>query len=43
FAIVGAFVIAAFVTPTPDPFNQSLVAIPLLLLYEFGVLLARIA
>ena len=35
--------LAAAITPTPDPFNQTLVAIPLYLLYEFGILFARIA
>ena len=43
YAIVGAFAIAAVITPTPDPFNQTLVAIPMYLLYELGVLLARFA
>ena len=40
--IVGAFILAAMITPTFDPLNQSLVAIPLIILYEFGILLARI-
>jgi sec-independent protein translocase protein TatC len=40
--IVIAFVIAAIVTPTPDPVNQSIVAIPLILLLELGILLARL-
>jgi sec-independent protein translocase protein TatC len=43
YVIVGAFIVAAVVTPTPDPFNQTLVALPILLLYELGVLLARLA
>jgi len=43
YAIVAAFVIAAIITPTPDPFNQTLVAAPLIILYEVGVLLARFA
>jgi sec-independent protein translocase protein TatC len=34
-------VVAAVITPTPDPFNQTLVGLPLYLLYELGVLLAR--
>jgi sec-independent protein translocase protein TatC len=42
YALVGAFLAAAVITPTPDPFNQTLVAIPLYLLYEVGVLFARI-
>jgi sec-independent protein translocase protein TatC len=43
YVIVAAFIVAAVVTPTPDPFNQLLVALPVMLLYEVGVLLARIA
>ena len=43
FALLSAFVIAAIVTPTFDPVNQCIVAIPLILLYEVGILLARIA
>jgi sec-independent protein translocase protein TatC len=43
FAILAVFIIAAAITPTPDPFNQTLVAIPLYLLYELGVLFARFA
>ncbi len=42
YAIVVVFVIAAVVTPTPDPFNQSLVGGPLLLLYFLGILMAKI-
>jgi sec-independent protein translocase protein TatC len=40
YAIVGAFVIAAVVTP-PDVMSQLLLAIPLVLLFEVGLLLAR--
>lgn len=43
FWLVIAFLLAAIITPTFDPLNQSLVAVPLLVLYEVGVLLARIA
>lgn len=43
YAIVAIFAIAAVITPTPDPIGQSIVAVPLILLYEIGVLLARIA
>lgn len=43
FAILGAFILAALITPTPDPFNQILVAIPLILLFELGIWLARLA
>jgi len=36
-----SFVVAAVVTPTPDPFNQSLVAVPIYLLFELGLFLGR--
>ncbi len=39
-AIVVIFIIAAVVTPTPDPFNQTLFALPLILLYEAAILVA---
>ena len=39
--VVVAFILAAIITPTFDPVNQALVAVPLLVLYELGVLLAR--
>ena len=41
--VVVAFLIAAIITPTIDPVNQALVAVPLLGLYEVGVLLAWVA
>jgi len=41
--VIVSFVLAAIITPTFDPFNQVLVAAPLLVLYELGVLLARLA
>ena len=40
YVIVGAFVIGAIFTP-PDVVSQLLLAIPLCLLYELGILLAR--
>jgi sec-independent protein translocase protein TatC len=42
FFVVIAFVAAAIITPTFDPVNQSLVAVPIIVLYEFGILLARL-
>ena len=41
--IVVAFVLGAFITPTFDPINQSLVALPLIVLYEVGIWLAKLA
>jgi sec-independent protein translocase protein TatC len=43
FAVVIIAVIAAAITPTVDPVNMSLVMGPMLLLYFFSVLLAKIA
>ncbi len=43
YAVLAAFVIAAVITPTPDPFNQTLVAVPMYLLFELGLFLARFA
>ncbi len=40
YVIVGAFVVAAIVTP-PDVLSQLLLAIPMCLLYEAGLLVAR--
>lgn len=42
-AMIGAFIVSAFITPTMDPLNQALVAGPLIILYELGILLAWIA
>jgi sec-independent protein translocase protein TatC len=43
FAIVGIAVVAAIITPTVDPFNMALVMAPLILLYFFSVVLAKLA
>jgi sec-independent protein translocase protein TatC len=40
YVIVGAFVVAAVVTP-PDVLSQLLLAIPMCLLYEFGLIASR--
>ncbi len=42
YAILINFVIAAILTPTPDVFNQTLMALPMCLLYEVGILAARL-
>ncbi len=41
--VVVAFILGALITPTFDPVNQSLVAIPLIILYELGIWLAKLA
>lgn len=43
YAIIGIAVLAAVITPTVDPLNMALVMGPLIILFELGVLLARIA
>ncbi|RJQ45778.1 MAG: twin-arginine translocase subunit TatC [Nitrospiraceae bacterium] len=42
YAVLIAFVAAALLTPTPDAFNQILMAVPILVLYEAGILASRI-
>ncbi len=43
YAILGAFVVAALATPSPDAINQILLAVPLIGLYELSIwLVARI-
>ncbi len=37
YAVLIAFILAAFLTPTPDAFNQMLMALPIILLYEIGI------
>jgi sec-independent protein translocase protein TatC len=43
YAAVMTLVAAALITPTPDPFNMLFVAGPIYLLYELGIVFARIA
>lgn len=43
YALVIIVIIAAIITPTGDPINLMLLALPMYLLYEFGILLARLA
>jgi len=40
--IVLAFVLAAFITPTIDPIVQTIIALPLILLLELSIILARV-
>lgn len=37
YLILLAFIAAAMITPTPDVFNQSLIAVPIILIYQLGV------
>ena len=40
YVIIGIFVVAAFLTP-PDAVSQCFMAVPMWLLFEFGILLAQ--
>jgi sec-independent protein translocase protein TatC len=42
YAVLINFIIAAVLTPTPDVVNQTLMAGPLCILYELGIISARI-
>jgi sec-independent protein translocase protein TatC len=41
YAIVIIFIVAGVITPGPDVVSQLAVALPLLLLYEISIFLAR--
>jgi sec-independent protein translocase protein TatC len=41
YVVLVVFIAAAILTPTPDPFNQTIVAVPMYLLFELGLFLAR--
>lgn len=42
YAIIIAFVLGALITPTFDPINQTLVAVPIIVLFEAGIWLAKL-
>lgn len=42
YAFLAVFIIAAVITPTPDPITQSIVAVPMLALYGLSILIALI-
>ena len=42
YAVLIVFIVAAVITPTPDPVTQSIVAVPMLALYGLGILIAML-
>lgn len=38
-----SFILGAIITPTPDIFTQSMIALPMIILYEVGYLIVRFA
>jgi len=41
WAFLGSFLFAAILTPTPDPFNQCIMALPMYFFYEVGIISAQ--
>jgi len=42
YAVLGVFIVAAIITPTPDMVTQSIIAVPMLALYGLSILIALI-
>lgn len=42
WVLLASFIIAAIITPTPDPFNQTIMAGPIVMLYLLSILLVKI-
>jgi sec-independent protein translocase protein TatC len=42
YAFLVILILAAIITPSTDPINMAIVAVPLYVLYEFGIITARI-
>jgi sec-independent protein translocase protein TatC len=42
YAFIVILILAAVITPSTDPINMSIVAVPLYILYEFGIIIAKI-
>lgn len=38
WVVLIAFIVAAIITPTPDPINQAIIAGPVIIVYQFGVI-----
>lgn len=43
YAVIFIFIAAAILTPTPDVFNMTMLAIPMLLLYELSIWVSMLA
>ncbi len=41
YAIVVIMILSAIITPTPDPFNLMLMAVPIYMLYELSILISK--
>jgi sec-independent protein translocase protein TatC len=38
YIIVGAFIAAAVISPSPDALSQTIIAVPIIIVYQFGVI-----
>lgn len=38
FVLLGAFVVAAVISPSPDVLNQTIIAVPIIIIYQLGVI-----
>ena len=43
WVVLGAFIVAAILTPTPDPINQTIIAGPVIVVYQLGVIAVLIS
>jgi sec-independent protein translocase protein TatC len=41
YAVLIIFIVAAILTPTPDAFTQCLMAVPMMILYEVGIIVSK--
>ena len=39
--ILFSFIIGAFISPTPDVFSQTMIAVPILILYEISIIIVK--
>lgn len=42
YAFLGLLIVSAIITPSTDPFNMAIVAIPLVILYEAGIIISSL-
>lgn len=43
YMVLIAFILAALITPTPDAINQTIIALPIILMYQFGVIAVSVS
>ncbi len=43
YIIVGAFIAAAIISPSPDALSQTIIAVPIIIIYQFGVIVVLLS